>query len=167
LLEVTNVGKKSLLCNGKPVNDVVAAEGMVLEIEHELLLLVSQRPLEMPLDMLDSSSLHEFGRSDRHGLVGESPAIWRLRSAIIEAAPSPHHVMILGPSGTGKELVAHALHSLSSRAKLRMLVRNAATIPEGLIDAEVFGNKANYPNPGMPASPGLIGAAEGSTLFLD
>src|SRR5256885_12859655 len=48
-----------------------------------------------------------------------------------------------------------------------MVSRNAATFPAGLIDVELFGNVANYPNHGMPERPGVVGEADGSTLFLD
>jgi DNA-binding NtrC family response regulator len=75
-------------------------------------------------------------------------------------------VLIHGESGTGKELTAKALHSISGR-KGPLVARNAATFPETLIDAELFGNAKGYPNPGMQERPGLIGAAHGGTLFLD
>jgi transcriptional regulator with GAF, ATPase, and Fis domain len=76
-------------------------------------------------------------------------------------------VLVWGPSGTGKELVARAIHGLSDRKSRRLVARNAATLPETLIAAELFGNAKNYPNPGMAERPGLIGQADGSTLFLD
>lgn len=72
-----------------------------------------------------------------------------------------------GESGTGKELVARTVHALSQRAGKPFLSRNAATLPSGLIDAELFGNVKNYPNPGTPERPGIIGQADGTTLFLD
>jgi DNA-binding NtrC family response regulator len=75
--------------------------------------------------------------------------------------------LLLGASGSGKELCARAVHALSRRARGAFVARNAATIPHGLADAELFGNMKGYPNPGMPARPGLIGAADGGTLFLD
>ena len=100
-------------------------------------------------------------------MVGESLAIGELRHCIFAAAPHPAHVLILGESGSGKELVARAIHARSSRGKRPIVARNAATIPEGLADAELFGNVRNYPNPGMPERPGLIGEAHQSTLFLD
>src|SRR4030095_8280270 len=75
--------------------------------------------------------------------------------------------LIAGASGTGKELLARALHELSKRAEGSFVARNAATFPEGLIDAELFGNVKNYPNPGMAERRGLIGEASGGTLFLD
>jgi DNA-binding NtrC family response regulator len=76
-------------------------------------------------------------------------------------------VLVRGESGSGKELVAGAIHALSERAKKHLIARNAATIPPALIDAELFGNIKDYPNPGMPERKGMIGEAHGSTLFLD
>ena len=61
----------------------------------------------------------EFGEADRHGLVGESPAAWALRAAIEFAGRAPAHVLVHGPSGTGKELVARAIHAASARAMER------------------------------------------------
>ena len=75
--------------------------------------------------------------------------------------------LLLGESGTGKELAARAVHQLSQRGRQQFVARNAATLPAGLIDAELFGNAKNYPNPGMPERRGLIGEADGGSLFLD
>ena len=76
-------------------------------------------------------------------------------------------MLVLGESGTGKELVARALHACSGRAEGPWISRSAATVPESLIDAELFGNAKNYPNPGMAERRGLVGQADGGTLFLD
>jgi DNA-binding NtrC family response regulator len=108
-----------------------------------------------------------YGDPDRHGIVGESPIAWELRERLAFVAHREGHVLILGESGSGKELAARALHDLSPRASRRLISRNAATLPSGLIDAELFGNARNYPNPGMADRAGLIGEADGSTLFLD
>jgi two-component system nitrogen regulation response regulator GlnG/two-component system response regulator HydG len=89
-----------------------------------------------------------------------------LRSEIAFAAPRAGHVLILGDTGTGKELVARALHAASGRTGA-LVSRNAATLPESLVDAELFGNPKAYPNPGMPEREGLVGAAHGGSLFLD
>jgi DNA-binding NtrC family response regulator len=110
---------------------------------------------------------HEYGHPDAFGIAGESPAIARLRRTIGMVSKRSEHVLIHGASGTGKELVARAIHGLSPRAAHTMVCRNAATIPEGLIDAELFGNVKNYPHAGMAARPGLVGQAHASTLFLD
>jgi transcriptional regulator with GAF, ATPase, and Fis domain len=76
-------------------------------------------------------------------------------------------VLLLGESGAGKELAARAIHGLGDRRARPLVARNAATMPETLIGAELFGNVKNFPNPGMPERPGLIGEADRSTLFLD
>jgi DNA-binding NtrC family response regulator len=109
---------------------------------------------------------HVFGQADAHGLVGESPAAWQLRSDVAFAAGRGGHVLILGATGTGKELVAQALHARSGRPG-PLVSRNAATLPESLVDAELFGNPKGYPNPGVPDREGLVGAAHRGTLFLD
>jgi DNA-binding NtrC family response regulator len=80
--------------------------------------------------------------------------------------PQLGHLLVLGASGTGKDLVAAAIHGLSGR-KGPLVARNAATLPETLLDAELFGNPKGYPSPGMPDRKGLVGAAHGGTLFLD
>jgi DNA-binding NtrC family response regulator len=101
------------------------------------------------------------------GIVGESFAIWKLRQQLGLVGPSSGHVLLVGPSGSGKELSARGVHALSSRRDRPLVARNASTIPESLIDAELFGNAKNYPNPGMAERRGLVGEAEHSTLFLD
>lgn len=81
--------------------------------------------------------------------------------------PRAAHVLVRGESGTGKELVARGLHRRSTRASRALVARNAATLPATLVDAELFGNARNYPNPGMAERPGLVGEADGGSLFLD
>lgn len=90
-----------------------------------------------------------------------------MRARIAMVARSDEHALIHGPSGSGKELTAQAIHRRSRRASKSLVARNAATFPEALIDAELFGNMKNFPNPGMHERKGLFGAANDSTLFLD
>jgi len=140
---------------------LVGDEGISITCLYQFLCV--SRPRRLPL----SSSAHDFGMPDADGLVGESPVAWELRRQIAFAAERAAHVLITGPSGTGKELVAVAIHRGSNRRARELIARSAATLPAGLIDAELFGNIANYPNVGMPERPGLLGKADGSTLFLD
>jgi DNA-binding NtrC family response regulator len=163
-LVLENLGRRRLFVNGAAADRHEAQVGDIVEIGGRLVLLCAQRPVRLTGSA--ASSEHAFGRADTHGIVGESPAAWQLRSDIAFAAPRPGHVLILGATGTGKEHVARAFHERSGR-KGRLVARNAATLPESLVDAELFGNPKGYPNPGMPEREGLIGAAHEGTLFLD
>jgi two-component system nitrogen regulation response regulator GlnG/two-component system response regulator HydG len=164
-IEVENLGRCKLLHNGVERAECRLAVGDTLEVGGQLVFLCVRRPAWLPGPMLDDG--FPFGEADAHGLVGESPALWELRRRIAFVGPRPGHVLVRGESGTGKELVARALHAMSSRAGRTLVARNAATLPEGIMDAELFGNLRNYPNPGMAERPGLVGEADGSTFFLD
>ncbi len=167
LLEVENVGRCPLLHNGVPAAVAFARHGDVLELGKQMLLLCVRREAWIRhADGLPEAG-HPFGRVDRHGFVGESPAMWRLREQVAFVASRRTHALVFGESGTGKELVARALHAMSARGARTLVARNAATLPETLVDAELFGSARNYPNAGMPERPGLIGQANGGTLFLD
>jgi DNA-binding NtrC family response regulator len=112
-------------------------------------------------------ALHAYGGPDAHGIVGESPAAWDLREQLARAAATDDYVLIQGESGTGKELAAAVLHKGSKRAKGPFVAHNASNFTLSLLDSELYGNSANYPNPGMPARQGLFGSADRGTLFLD
>lgn len=160
----TNIGKLPLKLNGLPITSSTVKDGDLLEIGDRLMLLVAQRPPELPGAV---PTRQRFGQPGPIGMVGESPAAWALREQVAFVAGRKAHVLVIGPSGTGKELVANALHRLSDRGTKPLISRSAATIPESLADAELFGNLAGYPNPQMAARRGLIGEADGSSLFLD
>jgi DNA-binding NtrC family response regulator len=100
-------------------------------------------------------------------MVGESPAMWKLRERLAACALSDFHVLVIGGSGSGKELAAQAIHRLSRRAGRPLVADNISVMPASLASVLLFGNKRNFPNPGMDERVGLIGAADGSTLFLD
>ncbi len=165
-LAVENLGKRPLLLNGQEVTEAVVRPGALLEVHNLLLLLCVERPPTMSPLRHGAVLPPSFGEADDHGIVGESPLAWELRDQVAFFARRSGHVLVTGESGTGKELVAQAIHRGSGR-KGKLVARNAATLPPGLIDAELFGNAANYPNAGMPERPGLVGEADGGTLFLD
>jgi len=162
-IAVERIGQCSMAINGSPCDQGQIAEGDTLLLTNQLLLLCTHCP---PIASTDAR-LHPFGRADEQGIVGESAAAWRLRADIAFAGAADAHVLIFGASGTGKELAARAIHGLSSRAQRPLVARSAATFPASLVDAELFGNVRDFPNPGMADRPGLIGEAENSTLFLD
>ncbi|MFT5680972.1 MAG: DNA-binding NtrC family response regulator [Myxococcota bacterium] len=165
-LSVRNIGRGTLLVNGVEVESALVRAGDLVEIVRKAIFLIVRRPPRLP-PAPNATTSDPFGLPDRSGIVGESPATWRLRESLAFAGPRDAHTLLLGDSGTGKELAARALHSGSPRADSALVSRSAATLPEGLIDAELFGNAQNYPNPGMPERPGLVGAADGGSLFLD
>jgi len=170
-LAVANTGRCELLHNGLSAHRETAvqvAPGDTLELENQLLLICLTRPTVLPDAAGEAASAPaRFGGPDPLGLVGESPAAWALRERVGFVAGRQAHALVLGPSGAGKELLARALHALSPRGGGPWVSRSAATFPEGLIDAELFGNAKNFPNPGMAERPGLVGQASGGTLFLD
>jgi transcriptional regulator with AAA-type ATPase domain len=163
VLEVENVGKCAVLHNGAAVDRAMVRPGDILEIGSRLVFLAVSRPPTLPAGHRVE---FPFGSADAHGYVGESPAAWALRSSLVFAAGRRGHVLLLGASGSGKELAARSLHGESGRSGT-FVARNAATLPETLVDAELFGNVRGFPNPGMAERPGLVGAAQGGTLFLD
>jgi DNA-binding NtrC family response regulator len=163
-IHVRSIGPARVRVNGKPVTEGTARTGEIVEIHNAAVFLVTSRPAQLP----DAThAVFTYGTPDPFGMIGESEIAWRLREALAFAASTSRHVLVLGESGVGKELAARAIHGLSSRRDRRFIARNAATMPEALIDAELFGNVKNYPNPGMADRPGLIGEADESTLFLD
>lgn len=167
-LLVERIGRCPMEIRGERVERALLEPGDTLLLKGQLLLLCARRPRRMaPLTSASLAAAPAFGAPDRHGIVGESPAVWRLRDQLAWLASVDEHTLVLGGSGSGKELCARAVHTMSSRSRGPFVARNAATIPQGLADAELFGNVKGYPNPGMPERPGLVGAADGGTLFLD
>ncbi len=165
-IEVKVVGRRPLRVGEATMNVATVREGDLVEIEGLYGFLCVRRPLVLP-DGGAELTPKTFGHADAQGIVGESAAAWALRAQVAFFGKRNAHVLVTGASGTGKELVAQAIHRLSSRARKELVARNAATFPSGLIDAELFGNLQNYPNAGMPERPGLVGQADGGTLFLD
>ena len=165
-LAVENLGRVPLLVNGLATSKGAVGPGDLLEIERRILLLIVRRAWPIPRY---ETALRPFsyGDVDEDGIVGESDVAWALRRRIQRAAVAAGHVLVIGASGAGKELVARAVHAHSPRGARPLVARNAATLPESLVNAELFGNAKNFPNVGTPDRPGLIGAADGSSLFLD
>ncbi|PYT10648.1 MAG: DNA-binding response regulator [Acidobacteria bacterium] len=101
------------------------------------------------------------------GIVGQTPGIEAVRRLIERVAPSPSTVLITGETGTGKELVAEALHRLSPRAPAPFIKINCGALPEALVEAELFGHERGAFTGAAQARPGRFELAHGGTLFLD
>lgn len=105
--------------------------------------------------------------TDQWTLIGQTPAICQLRGMIEKAALSNASVLITGENGTGKELVARALHRLSLRAGKPFVAVNSAAIPEELIESELFGYEKGAFTGATAQKPGRFDQAHAGTLFLD
>jgi len=100
-------------------------------------------------------------------MVGESAAISRVREIIDKVAPTEARVLITGPNGTGKEVVAHLIHEHSARANGPMVEVNCAAIPAELIESELFGHMKGSFTGAVKDRAGKFEQADGGTLFLD
>lgn len=102
-----------------------------------------------------------------HGLIGESPAMQKILNVIAKVAPTPATVLIAGESGTGKELVARAIHYSSPRASAPFVAVSCASIPEGLLESELFGHVKGAFTGASETRAGFFQTADGGTIFLD
>ncbi len=100
-------------------------------------------------------------------IVGRSDAMLQLFKVMPQIAESSSTVLVEGPSGTGKELFARAIHNLSSRAKRRFVAVNCAALPDTLLESELFGHKAGAFTDAKRDKAGRFEMADGGTIFLD
>jgi len=100
-------------------------------------------------------------------LVGDSEAMQRVKDLIVRAAGAPGTVLVTGETGTGKELVARAIHALSPRADRAFVALNCAALTDSLLENELFGHARGAFTGAAGARAGLIEHASGGTLFLD
>ncbi len=102
-----------------------------------------------------------------HEMVGESAPVEHLKDMIEKVAPTQASVLITGPNGSGKELVAQGLYQLSSRSMMPFVEVNCAAIPSELIDSELFGHKKGSFTSAIRDHKGKFEQADGGTIFLD
>ena len=126
------------------------------------LVLVADRALETSRLKRE---VREFKALTPTSMIGKSPSINQLRQAVEKIAPTNSRIMIIGPSGSGKELAARHLHSLSSRANGPFIVINAAAITPELMEVELFG--VEQTNGVQQRKVGALEEAHGGSLFID
>lgn len=155
-----------------------------------LLLLASLRPLRMagftePLAMLGNFVMLQLRRvraplslADRkpspttpdsrgYGLIGQSPAMQQVYRLVSKVLHNPVSVLLQGETGTGKELVAKAIHEYGSRRTKPFIAQNCSALPESLLESELFGCRKGAFTGADRDRAGLFDAADGGTLFLD
>ena len=141
--------------------------------ESDRLLLIVRRAIEAARLTRENRDLRRRAGPETE-VIGRSPAIAAMRTAIEKVAPTGSRVMISGPAGVGKEVVARALHALSNREQGAFVVLNAATMAPDRLETELFGVEGQDSQAtdveGATAAPdrvGVIESAHGGTLFLD
>lgn len=105
--------------------------------------------------------------SKNYEMIGNSEAINHIKTMIDKVAPTDARVLITGPNGTGKELVAHQLHEKSERSAAPIIEVNCAAIPSELIESELFGHVKGAFTSAVKDRAGKFEAADGGTIFLD
>lgn len=103
----------------------------------------------------------------KYQMIGESPALKKIQDMIEKVAASDARVLITGPNGAGKELVAHAIHAQSDRSKGPMIEVNCAAIPSELIESELFGHVKGSFTGAIKDKQGKFELANNGTIFLD
>ena len=103
----------------------------------------------------------------KYQMVGQSPALKKIQEIIDKVAVSDARVLVTGPNGAGKELVAHAIHSQSERSRGPMIEVNCAAIPSELIESELFGHVKGSFTGAIKDKSGKFEQATGGTIFLD
>ena len=125
---------------------------------------LKSRDLEHRVETLESQLNEKYGMEN---IVGESDAMKQVFDIIRQAAPTQASVLIQGPSGTGKELVAQAIHRLSTRAKGPFVAVHCAALSATLLESELFGHEKGAFTGATVQRKGRFELADGGTLFLD
>jgi DNA-binding NtrC family response regulator len=143
-----------------------AADFLEKPISTERMLLALRNALKLQEVEREAGALLEESGQLRE-LRGESPKMQELRSLVTRAARSNAHVLLHGERGTGKELVARAIHEASPRSQKKLEKINCAAVPENLIESELFGHEPGAFTGATKRRIGRFERADGGTLFLD
>lgn len=132
------------------------------------LLITVRNALDKSILMSETKSLRRaVSKSKVQEIIGESEAIRHIRHTIERVAPTDARVLVTGPNGSGKELIARWLHELSPRAAQPIVEVNCAAIPSELIESELFGHEKGAFTSAVKQRVGKFEQAHGGTLFLD
>jgi PAS domain S-box-containing protein len=155
-------GVRRLLVATKDMTERNRAEARLREAYGEIARLKEELERERDYLREEVNVSMNFGR-----IVGESPALAAMLARIEAVAETPANVLIVGETGTGKELVAHAIHSRSRRAEAPLVKVNCASIPQELFESEFFGHVKGAFTGAYRDRVGRFQLADGGTIFLD
>ena len=151
--------------------DLALTEQIGFHLSHALTNLSAYDQIRRLKDQLEQENVYlreEMGASlDLKSLVGDSPALQKSLRAIEMVAPTDSTVLITGETGTGKELVAQAIHRLSPRRQKTLITVNCAALPPTLIESELFGHEKGAFTSATTRKLGRFELAHGGTIFLD
>jgi len=136
-------------------------------VEADLLRMIVDRAARLYELEAENRRLARGSDSSLSGIITADPGMLRVCRMVERVAPSDASVLLLGDSGTGKEVLARAVHDLSSRAGERFVAINCAAIPENLLESELFGYEKGAFTGATRQTIGRIEHADGGTLFLD
>ena len=136
-------------------------------IDADILGLIVNRAFRVAELEAENERLQQAEHSPLDGLIGNSAQMLKVCRTVEKVAPTNATVLLLGDSGTGKEVLARAVHALSPRASQRFVAINCAAIPENLLESELFGYEKGAFTGAVKQTPGKIECADGGTLFLD
>jgi two-component system NtrC family response regulator len=136
-------------------------------VDIDILKLVVDRAARMHALEEENRALRETANLSLPGLVYGSPQMGKVKRMIERLGPAEVSVLITGESGTGKEVVAHGLHDVSNRRSGKFVAINCASIPENLLESELFGHERGAFTGAVKQTPGKFEIADNGTLFLD
>ena len=131
------------------------------------LLITIRNAMDKSALVTETKQLRTKVRENASSMIGTSNALGRIRATIAKVAPTDARVLITGPNGAGKELVARSIHQLSNRNKGALIEVNCAAIPDELIESELFGHEKGSFTSAIKQRIGKFEQANGGTLFLD
>jgi len=175
LLDIMPFGEEQFVVTRMPLSDesgkVIGAIGFVLYDRLQYLKPLVNKFAHLQSDLTSAQRRIAEGRRARYtfaSLVGSSPACVELKRQARRAAQQEATVLLVGETGTGKELLAHAIHAASPRAGMPFIALNVAAVPETLMEAEFFGAAPGaYTGADRKGRDGKFKLADGGTLFLD
>ncbi len=142
----------------------MGVESRVLEMR-ELLETLSKQIPRKPFIVPDGHQLAQIG--EEHGIITGDAKVKQVLEAMVRVAPTASSILVTGETGTGKELVARAIHAMSDRAEKPMIVVNCAAIPRELMESEIFGHLKGSFTGAASDRVGKFEMANQGTLFLD